>query len=394
MSDIFLCYSRADAVVAERLVTRLQVEGWSVFIDRDTPVGSRWHQRIESELEAARAVVVLWSAASRDSDYVLEEAEYGKENGILFPVCIESVKPPYGFRRIQTADLIGWDNGDNHAGLKQLFISLRQHLSGNASPSTISVETVETETIITPALPAPGQAFRDKLQAGGEGPLMVTIPAGRFLMGSPQDEQDRYDDESPQHEVHIAQPFALGVYPVTFDEYDLFCKQSDRERPKDEAWGRGNRPVINVSWHNARDYCKWLSNQTGCDYRLPSEAEWEYACRAGTQTPYFFGSKLEGNKANFDGNVGKTTPVGDYPANAFGLYDMHGNVWEWCEDAWHKNYHGAPVDGSAWLDGSNRRVLRGGSWFSNGGDCRSAYRNSFDPSYRIIDIGCRLARGH
>lgn len=379
--------------MAERLVARLKEERWSVFIDRDTPVGSRWHQKIESELEAARAVVVLWSAASRDSDYVLEEAEYGKKNGILFPVCIESVKPPYGFRRIQTADLKGWDNGADHAGLTQLLIPLRQHLNGYASASPIAAEAIETETILTPALSALGRTFRDKLNTGGEGPLMVTIPAGRFLMGSLQDEQDRYSDEDPQYEVHIAQPFALGVYPVTFDDYDLFCKQSDRERPNDENWGRGNRPVINVSWYDARDYCMWLSDQTGCDYRLPSEAEWEYACRSGTQTPFFFGSTLAEDKANFKRSVGKTTPVGDYPANAFGLYDMHGNVWEWCEDAWHKDYHGAPADGLAWLGDRNRRVLRGGSWGDRARALRAATRYDSLPEYRDDGFGFRCARG-
>lgn len=392
MSDIFLCYSRADAAVADRLVARL-TEEWSVFIDRNMYVGRRWHREIERELHSAKAVVVLWSATSRDSDYVLDEADYGKRKDILFPAFIERVECPYGFGRLQTADLIGWDNGGDHVGLMQLLITLRVHLNGDASASPISAETTDTETIQTPALPAPGRAFRDKLKTGGEGPLMVTIPAGRFLMGSLPDEPGRYDDEIPQHEVSIAQPFALGVYPVTFDDYDLFCNQFGRERPRDENWGRGNRPVINVSWHDARDYCRWLSDQTGCNYRLPSEAEWEYACRAGTQTPYFFGSTLAEDKANFERSVGETTPVGAYPSNAFGLWDMHGNVWEWCEDTWHENYHGALVDGSAWLGGSNRRVLRGGSWDYDGRNCRSASRKDIVPSLRHDFFGFRLARG-
>ncbi|MDR4515913.1 MAG: SUMF1/EgtB/PvdO family nonheme iron enzyme [Nitrosomonas sp.] len=389
MSDIFLCYSRTDATIANRLVERLQAEGWSVFIDRNTHVGRRWHKEIERELHAARAVVVLWSVTSRDSDYVLEEAEYGKRKDILFPAFIENVEFPYGFGRIQTADLVGWENGQDHDGLVQLLIPLRLHLN-NSAPVSATI-AAEPKQIIAPSLSVPGQTFRDKLKIGGDGPLMMVIPDGRFLMGSPEDEQYRSDVEGPQHEVHIAQPFAIGVYAVTFDDYDRFCQHAGKEKPDDRHWGRENRPVINVSWRDAQDYCAWLSEQTGRDYRLPSEAEWEYACRAGKKTPYHTGANINRDQANFDENIGKTIPVGSYPPNDFGLYDMHGNVWEWCEDIWHENYKGAPSDGSSWEKGDGDiRVVRGGSWFYLPGLVRASVRNFAPPDSRLDYLGFRV----
>jgi formylglycine-generating enzyme required for sulfatase activity len=239
--------------------------------------------------------------------------------------------------------------------------------------------------------------FRDRLKVGGEGPLMVVIPVGRFLMGSPPDEPERPDDEGPQHEVKIAKPFAMGVYAVTFDEYARFAEATGRRRPKDEDWGRGKRPVIHVAWDDAQAYCAWLTDQTGWTYRLPSEAEWEYACRAGTTTPFHFGARISTDQANFNGSSTyngsakgeyrqKTLPVGTFAPNAFGLYDMHGNVWEWCEDAW-QDYHEGTLSpwhasffyGTSWAgvmeaDGVASHVLRGGSWDAPPRYCRAACR--------------------
>ncbi|MGB0129637.1 MAG: TIR domain-containing protein, partial [Rhodocyclaceae bacterium] len=197
MSDVFLCYSRTDLAIATGLAERFRAEGWSVFLDLNTRVGQRWHKAIEAELHGARAVVVLWSAKSRDSDYVLEEAEYGRRKDILFPAFIEKVEFPYGFGRIQTADLIGWAGDAEHPGLEQLLEPLRLHLG---------VSPVTTKSV------ASGNRFRDKLKDGGEGPLMVVIPARRFLMGSPPEEPERFANEGPQHEVVFAEPFALGAY--------------------------------------------------------------------------------------------------------------------------------------------------------------------------------------
>ena len=246
--------------------------------------------------------------------------------------------------------------------------------------------------------------FRDKLKAGGEGPLMAVIPAGSYLMGSPADEPERKDSECPQHPVTFARPFAMGVYAVTFDEYDLYCQATGKPLVDDAAWGRRRRPVINVSWHDAQAYCAWLSAQTGMHYRLPSEAEWEYACRAGTVTPFYFGNTITPQQANYDGNYaynsgvkgeyrGKTVAIDQFQPNPFGLYQMHGNVWEWCEDGWHNNYVGAPDDGSAWVSISDDPLsLRGGAWYSRPRNLRCSSRDGGDPGHRNNNRGFRLAR--
>ena len=225
--------------------------------------------------------------------------------------------------------------------------------------------TAQVQSLQKAAAEALGRpvVFRDRLQSGGEGPELVVIPAGPFLMGSPDSEEERRREEGPQHQVTISRPFALGRYAVTFDEYDAFCADSDREQPGDEGWGRGSRPVINVSWNDAVAYCAWLSGQTGQAYRLPSEAEWEYACRAGTATPFSTGTCLSTDQANYDGNHPysgcpkgqyreETVEVGSLKApNPWGLHDMHGNVWEWVQDSWHDSYRRAPDGGSAWEGG-------------------------------------------
>jgi len=224
-------------------------------------------------------------------------------------------------------------------------------------------------------------------------PALAIIPAGAFLMGSPKNEEGRFDDEGPRHEVTFARRFALGRYPVTFDEYDRFTDATGRTEVEDEGWGRGRRPVINVTWRDAEAYVTWLSQETGKPYRLPSEAEWEYACRAGTTTRYSWGDDITPENANYDQNVGKTTEVDGYAANSWGLYGMHGNVWEWCGDHWNETYEGAPDDGRVWTQGgSDRRVLRGGSWVVSPRDLRSAFRLRSSADDRYVVCGFRVAR--
>ena len=223
---------------------------------------------------------------------------------------------------------------------------------------------------------------------------MVKIPGGSFKMGQPEAErqeliqqfgekeyQEYFARELPQHEVTVPQ-FFMGKYPVTQAQWRAIINKNPSNFKGDDC------PVEQVNWHDAVEFCERLSQHTGRTYRLPSEAEWEYACRAGTTTPFHFGQTISPKFANYrgtkvygDGFEGeyreKTTPVGSFKvANAFGLYDMHGNVWEWCTDHWHSNYEGAPTDGSAWIEGGDAsgRVLRGGSWNLNPGNCRSACR--------------------
>ena len=257
---------------------------------------------------------------------------------------------------------------------------------------------------LDPADPAKRE-FQDC--AGGFcGPQMVVVPAGSFMMGSPDSEEGRSSNEGPQRRVTIAKPIAVGKFEVTFAEWDACV--SDRgcsHEPEDEGWGRGKRPVINVSWDDAKEYVAWLSQKTGQPYRLLTEAEWEYAARAGTTTPFHFGATISTDQSNYDGNYTygsgrtgtyrqKTIEVGSLKRpNAFGVHDMHGNVWEWVEDCYADSYAKAPTDGSRAPDTNGcSRVLRGGSWYINPLVLRSASRVRTRPVNRSGSFGFRLAR--
>ena len=292
---------------------------------------------------------------------------------------------------------------------KRAFVQLQQALKTDANDNSI-------------------YSFKDC----GECPEMMALPSGSFLMGSPDTEEGRNDDEGPQHEVTIGYRFALSKYEVTRAQFARFVADEEYEAMEcrywnNEDWVRDpNRdwrdpgyeqgeddPVTCVSWTDAQAYVRWLSNETKSAYRLPSEAEWEYAARAGTATPYFWGAEADsvcdyanvldktGRKINqfdrfaslCDDKHPQTAPVGSYSANDFGLHDMAGNVWEWVEDPRHGSYERAPIDGSAWTeDGSSWRVNRGGSWGFNPWNLRSANRRAFDPDERYFDIGLRVAK--
>jgi formylglycine-generating enzyme required for sulfatase activity len=241
------------------------------------------------------------------------------------------------------------------------------------------------------------RGYQEKL-AEGVAITMIEIPAGEFLMGSPDAEGGRYADEGPQHKVSLRSYF-LGQTPVTQAQWEVVARWGKVDRDLKSApsnFSGANRPVERVSWHEAMEFCRRLSMRTGGRYVLPSEAQWEYACRAGTTTLFAFGDKLTPEVANCLYNVmnifsGKTSEVGIFPGNEWGLYDMHGNVLEWCADPWHASYQGAPADGSVWSDGGGDKwLLRGGSWLSNPGNCRSAYRDWPRPDYRGYFIGFRV----
>ena len=236
------------------------------------------------------------------------------------------------------------------------------------------------------------------------GPEMVVIQAGSFKMGCVSG-LDCFDHEKPAHQVTIPQLFAVSKFEVTFEDYSRFSGPNDLD---DEGWGRGYRPIINVSWNHAQEYVTWLSSQTGQTYRLLTEAEWEYAARAGSTTKFHFGNNESQlcRYANFydttagrdvtpcsDGVDLQTAVVGRYEPNAFGLHDMYGNAWEWVEDCWNNDYSGAPSDGSAWLTGDcDRRVMRGGSWASIHWLVHSAMRDRATDGYRSHSRGIRVAR--
>ena len=285
--------------------------------------------------------------------------------------------------------------------------------------------------------PRQTQGFRELLRTDGEAEALTLlwIPPGRFWMGSPETEPERRDSEGPQHLVQL-QGFFMSQTPITQAQWR---EVAGWEEGPGEQWGRemkldpsrfqskegqendevhllqgesntDQRPVEQVSWEEAMEFCHRLSKRTGRTYALPSEAQWEYACRAGTTTPFHFGDTISPELANYRGDIAyadgaqgvyreQTTPVGMFPANAWGLHDMHGNVWEWCLDEWHDSYEGAPTDGRAWLDAAERekskesvkiKLLRGGSWYYFPRYCRSAYRYHYQPGYANFSVGFRV----
>lgn len=257
------------------------------------------------------------------------------------------------------------------------------------------------------------ESFQDSLAVGGFGPKLVVIPAGRFLMGSLVEKGSIRPTEQPTHEVSFNKPFAIGKYELTFADYDAFVKATGYSKPSDlgwgtKYWGRGKTPVFNVSWHDAQRYLEWLSLQTGAKYRLPSEAEWEYAARAATRTIYHTGDCINAEQANFHDKEpyanckpsgayrGKVIKTGSFPPNPWGLHDVHGNILEWTQDCWHENYNDAPSDGSTWLTENNgncdRRVLRGGSWSGRAVELRSSARTGNLIDQKSIFIGFRVMR--
>ena len=437
MSDIFLSYAREDFDQAKRLAGLLQ-KNWSVFWDLKILAGKDWEVELETELDKAQCVIVLWSRESIKSKFVRSEAREGMDREILIPLLIEPVKPPLVFRSIQTADFSTW-NGDVDTPIFQSLIHAIVGLIGmpESLHSDNNLSTVETRNppkvapvypirerrvrvkkpsiesrlpsapfeqgniaqtvsnvLANPAAPIrkPLDIYRDTLKDGSLGPEMVIVPAGSFSMGG-----NYNDDEKPQHTVSFAQAFAIGRYTVTFDEYDYYAKSAGISLPDDSGWGRGQRPVINVSWQEAVAYAQWLAEQTGKPYHLPSEAEWEYAARAGTETACWWGDEIGSNRANCNDSGSEwscqqTAPVGSFDPNPWGLHDTVGNVWEWVQDPRHDNYEGAPSDGSVWEQGGGgRRVLRGGSWLNPQDYAHASSRRYDFPDFRNLNIGFRLA---
>ena len=238
----------------------------------------------------------------------------------------------------------------------------------------------------------PQAGLRDRLRDGSEGPAMAWLPGGIFRMG---EDRSPYADEKPAHEVEVS-AFSIGQSPVTFEAYDQFCEATGRERPDDLGWGRGMRPVMRVSWDDAATYCEWLSEQTGKRYRLPTEAEWEYACRAGRDTYYHYGDDEArlGDYAWCSRNAEDMThPVREKLPNDWQLYDIHGNVWEWVQD-WYADdyYQQSPRANPSGPEPGSTRVLRGGGWYDVAEDCHSSIRDRGYPDFRDHHVGFRLAR--
>jgi formylglycine-generating enzyme required for sulfatase activity len=273
--------------------------------------------------------------------------------------------------------------------------------------AALAAATPPANGYVPPKVAAPAPRFPPVLAGAAfadcrDCPEMVVIPPGSFVMGSTDEERralgvlamfDRM--EEPRHAVKIGYRYAVGRYAVTFDQWDACVADGgcDGYRPDDAGWGRGRRPVINVNFADAQAYVAWLSRHTGQHYRLLSEAEWEYAGRAGTDSWYPFGNAIDPSKANYGNNHDRTTTVGSYPPNRFGLHDMTANVAQWVEDCHHEDYVGAPVDGSPWLSGPcTLRNVRGGGWSLSGWSVRVAQRIGDPPGARNDHLGFRVAR--
>jgi formylglycine-generating enzyme required for sulfatase activity len=428
MSDVFISYAREDRDVAARLARIIEQDGHSVFWDRELVPGTAFAEVLAAELQAAGRVVVLWSRASVGSLWVRDEAEVGLKRNVLTPVLIEAVDLPLGFGSIHAADLAGWTGSPDDPRLASLLAVLRgeppplivppplprqrsrwrRAVWGGAAAAVILGGVVVALSgrfqgaderpafrPLTWEMPADHPAFSTFSDCAGC-PEMVAIPPGPTLIGALSSEKGSQSDERPAVPVQIKQAFAISAREITFDQWqrcvdDGGCRDY---RPDDEGWGRGQRPVIFVSWDQAQAYAAWLSRKTGQAYRLPTEAEWEYACRAGAATRYAFGETVSADKANFGRSKGGTVPAGTYPPNAWGLSDLHGNVWEWVEDVWSPGHRGRPDDQRPRLDGPDpdTRTVRGGSWDDPPHRVTCASRNRKDRDQRENEIGFRVAR--
>jgi formylglycine-generating enzyme required for sulfatase activity len=338
MSDIFISYARQDRPRTEAIAKALEDHGWSVWWDWNIPAGKTFRQVIQEQLDKARCVIVLWSATSVSRKWVIEEASDGEDRGVLVPVLIEKVRPPLGFRSIQAADLTDW--------------------SGEATAPTFLRLRADIEALIcTPA--------------AQDGLPYVWIAPGELWMGATPGDTEAPADEKPRHLVRITKGFWLCETPVTVAAYKRFVSERPRFKMPDAPsfnpdWGKPDHPIVRVAWDEAQAYCEWVGG------RLPTEAQWEYAARGGRDgLKYPWGNEITPENANYQGSRWKgTSPVRSYLANAWGLYDMAGNVWEWVADRYDKDYYGAlPSDKPAEdPHGPDRetgvRVMRGGAFDS------------------------------
>ena len=440
--QIFLAHASEDKPAVLALHERLKQAGYKPWLDKkDLIPGQIWRDEIPKAIKASQIFLACLSGKSANKQgYIQRELRIALDTlgemlpGTIFfiPMRLEECEIPDlrlaevslnlrdihrldyweedGFEQLERA--IGYQFKLEPEEPKQLLSVFNFEVVGvNAKGEQIRKESKQS------------QYFREEL---GKGITleMVAIPGGTFLMGTEDEEIERlvkkfnwegFRRERPQHEVTVP-PFFMGKYPITQAQWKAIASRTDLKVKQDLDFNPAHfkdrpdsdrRPVEQVNWYDAVEFCARLSKLTVREYRLPSEAEWEYACRAGTTTPFYFGETITGELANYNASNtyadepngeyrNETTPVGQFPPNAFGLYDMHGNVWEWCADTWHDNYDGAPTDGSVWIENGddNRSPLRGGSWCLNPSDCRSASRlNVYRRAYYSLDLGFRVVCG-
>jgi len=428
MADIFISYKKEDFQLAERVVAALRVEGFEVWWDDGLNPKTAWDSALEREISAAAAVVVLWTPRSVGSEWVRTEAHYAQDRGKLVPVMLENCGIPLAFMLRQTVRLTEWQGARDDREWRKLLTWIADLASskpgnanipqalGSAQPNRFreavghlpSGDPIVDGSLVNAATPA-GTAFRDSQTS----PVMRILPKASFLLGSPSHDPDRTAVEGPQKRIEIPVPFALGVFPVLVSEYEALMGASP-VKTSESAPSRGlfdmfkrtaapttaavkadpATPVTGVSYDDALAFLGKLAEKTGETYRLPSEAEWEYACRAGSQGRYSFGDQIDESKACFgQPPTSSAIAAGRYPANAFGLHDMHGNVREWTADLWHESYDSTPDDGRPAIEGhGSMRVVRGGGWCDGAPLLRSAARMRATQMSRTNAIGFRVVR--
>jgi formylglycine-generating enzyme required for sulfatase activity len=441
---VFISYSHADRVWVERIrqvmAPLLRAGGLQVRLWDDSQIqpGDRWLEEIEAALASARVALLLVSAEFLASEFVMHEevprllaaaeAEGMQVLWVSVSPCLVEYTPIHAYQAVLPPEPCLAEMGEVEQ--QRALITIGRALAAEVpratpAPSSAAAPFAPTATPQILRWSTTTEVYWEKLDALAL-PLL-RIPAGSFLMGSPETEPGRSSAEGPQQVVKLKE-FLIGRTPITQAQWREVAVWQER---KGERWGRelmpdpswfqiregkrrgegrllareinsDGRPVEQVSWDDAIEFCNRLSQRTRRTYTLPSEAQWEYACRAGTTTPFAFGETITPQLANYNGNVSyvngpkgeyrqQTIPVGMFSSNAWGLQDMHGNVREWCLDRWHDSYEGAPVDGSAWVSGGERtRLLRGGSWNSDPMSCRSAYRGHFLPVSALSYAGFRV----
>jgi formylglycine-generating enzyme required for sulfatase activity len=433
--DVFLCHNSQDKPAVIEIANQLKANNINPWLDKwHLRPGSSWQDLLEDQINEIRTAAVFVGNSGL-GPWEIEEVKaflraFVNRKCPVIPVLLPNApqKPQLpvfleglmwvDFRQHDPEPLgqLIWGITGIKPDLPPLIPNKPPREEKNKSPYQLKIFQFQTAQIsLTSALlgfvkkPEIKRITKNAdyfAQDLGNGVVleMVAIPGGTFIMGSPENEEDRSSDESPQHQVTVPS-FFMGKYPVTQKQWRAVAAlgKVNIDLESDPSYFKGdNLPVERVSWNDAQEFCARLSRMANKTYRLPAEAEWEYACRGGTTTPFYCGETISTDLANYNGNYTygqgqkgqyreKTTEVGIFPANPFGLYDMCGNVWEWCEDKWHETYINAPIDGTAWTSlSSELRLLRGGSWVYYPRLCRSAYRLNFSPDYSNNRNGFRL----
>ena len=426
--DVFLAHSSKDKPLIRQIYQKLTAQGIRPWLDEEgIAPGTKFQDEIQQAIGRIKTTAIFLGESGLGPWQALELKSFISQcvrRGIpVIPVLLPGVEEiPEDLIFLQEFHAVLFrDSMDDENALFSLQWGItgqkpttppprpQPHPPAQPANPTFEFETITitiektgffgqgAPNVITRAQKGQAEYHREDLGNGITLDL-VKIPGGRFQMGALAGKEGRSGAEGPQHSVTVPE-FWLGKYAVTQAQYQAVMGANLSRFTENGA----NRPVEKVSWQEAVAFCEKLSQQTGRTYRLPSEAEWEYACRAGTTTPFHFGATMTTDLANYNGNytygdgpkgmyLERTTEVGSFPPNAFGLYDMHGNVWEWCADHWHGNYDGAPIDGTAWLssDESAMRLLRGGSWGSDPRFCRSANRSWLACVSQFGSFGFRL----